>query len=82
MAGESQRLHGGQETNMPCRAHKWKFIERRGKRRKETEAEICLPHQKNSGKRAGLGRTCLLKEPFAPMYRLHSDMAAIGPWAS
>lgn len=33
--GESQRLRGGQETNMPCRPLKWKFIERRGKKREE-----------------------------------------------
>ena len=56
---------------MPC-SQSWReeFIERRIKGREEKErgtereAEICLPLQRNGGKRAGVGGACLLEGPL------------------
>lgn len=50
-------------------------------REKEREEKICLRLQKNSWEeRAEMGRACLSKVPFAPVHRLHGDIAAIEPW--
>ena len=52
----------------------------REKEEEEKEARISLPPQKNSGKeKARMGRACLLKGPFVPVY-IRSDVAVIGPW--
>lgn len=55
--------------------------ERKGERwgKREREAETYLLLQKNSRKRVRMDRAYLLKRPFAPVYRLRRDVAALGP---
>lgn len=67
LPGESQRPHGGQETNTPCSERlSEEFYCDKGKRREErkreteTKTKTCLPFQKNSRK-TGVEGACLLK---------------------
>lgn len=43
--------------------------------------DLLTSSEEQHGKRTGMGGACTLKRPLVPVYRPHSNLAAIERWA-
>lgn len=87
LPGESQRPHGGRETNTPCserlsEVFYWDKGKQREERKRETDRDLlAFPEKQQEESRNG--QSFSLKRTFCTcvQYKLSNDVAAIGAWA-